>query len=92
MLVVNGESLTQELEGPEPFFRHTAGKSMSYEGVDRGTPAFTVSTTVVGAEATLLRVRPTQVGTATVTVRARDSHCTLLSADFSFNVEVVAAN
>jgi hypothetical protein len=86
-LVEDGPPLVQELEGEEPFFRHTEGKRLTYRASDTSTPAFTVSTSVVGASAATLRVIPTKVGMAKVIVRAQDD-CQK-EARFSFNVEVI---
>jgi hypothetical protein len=86
-LVEDGPPLVQELEGEEPFFRHTEGKRLIYR--PSSTPSLTAFTTMIGNSSTILSVEPLRVGEATVVVRTQDD-CEK-EASFSFNVEVIPA-
>jgi len=88
-LVVDSEPFTQDLEGIEPFFRHTARRDLAYLGTSTGIATTFVN--IQGENATTLVVEPGNPGISRVTVRAVESRC-MLSADFAFTVEVVAAN
>jgi hypothetical protein len=84
-LVEDGPPLEQELESEEPFFRHTEGKSLSYDAI---TSSLDITLPiVVGETASVLQVIPAQAGESIVTVSAQDD-CEK-EASFSFNVEVV---
>jgi hypothetical protein len=85
-LVEDGPPLVQELEGEEPFFRHTEDKHVVYLPSFSSDPLI-AGVRIVGDSATVLQVLPRRRGETRIGIVAQDD-CDK-EARFSFDVEVI---